>query len=199
MNYEKLHIPKNILYCTIAFLVVVIALSSYIAYLTPQYNIQKLRAELFLGCGDVAKRTIYAMSLIGVETRLVAIHTKEPYDGISDSHTITEIKINGEWILYDAFLGTTIVKDGELLNVVEAIEAIKSNNAEFVSDFVPIDYQDTLEGWWIRRVYQAPLIYDGIFFYTPDLETSKNNQNYYKYIPMDEFMEKFYPKPNQTG
>lgn len=152
----------------------------------------------FLGCGDVARRVMGALNICGIKSRLVAVHTKEPYDLKHDGHTLLEIQTVDGWYLYDAFIGVCFRKSKRIIRLAEICNHIQNGdyeidivgNSELPKKIFDMKFMD-----WLKRVYQVPMIYDGKKFYTSDKETAeKNKVGDYVYITKDEWLDKFYRK-----
>jgi hypothetical protein len=148
----------------------------------------------FLSCGDAAVRLLNLWQMAGGEGRLVATLTKEAWDRKSDGHTLVELKIKGQWVLFDGLTGYRFMSHGKYLNLVEAIKAIQAN------DFKIVSWIDSLYTYEIpktelrmdyKRVMQSPLIYTDYTWYTCDNQTASYAGGYIM-ISEDEWNKKFY-------
>ena len=153
-------------------------------------------AENFLGCGDVAKRMVGGLALVGVDCRLAAVYTSEEYNFKTDGHTVMEIKGGSEWVLYDAFLGVIILRNKRPLNLMRACKAVSDNDYEMNllgTSRLPSAHFGMDINKWIRRVYQIPLIYrDGVFYTYDSATVDRNKENRYGFLPYSTWLKLFY-------
>ncbi len=154
------------------------------------------RARNFLGCGDVAKRMLGGLALVGIDCRLAAVFTSEEYNFKTDGHNVIEIKMGSDWVLYDAFLGVIIIRNNEPLNLLQACKAISDNDYQ-INPIGTLQLPSEIFGMdinkWIKRVYQIPLIYKDGIFYTYDFATvDRNKENQYSFLPYSTWLKLFY-------
>lgn len=158
-------------------------------------------ANNFLGCGDVAKRMLGGLTLVGVGCRLAAVYTSEEYNYKTDGHTVLEIKIDSDWVLYDAFLGAIIIRNNRPLNLLQACKAISEDDYQInpIGTFqLPSEHFGMDINKWIKRVYQIPLIYKDEIFYTYDSATAgRNKANQYGFLPYSTWLKLFYNKEEE--
>lgn len=130
--------------------------------------------RLRLGCGYLTDFIVWLLPQIGLEARRVDVATNEPPNGADDGHIVTEVKLDGRWVLVDVTTGYYFTDaNGEILSVVDFIEAIKGDfptmnrlsgayktNAEFaygvdysLNRDVRLTTEDELQAWY-RRIYQ---------------------------------------------
>lgn len=175
-------------------------------------NLQKILKSRIItaGCGTLARVSGQIFKSIGIQTRLIAGMSKNPWNGQDDGHTLLEIKSpQGNWFVYDPSFHR--IFNMPLIDVcrhrpfkVIHLPGNRSNGG-FVSNNYHYDFwiderllsEQSLNEWY-SKVLDVPLIHDGEMFYYPESFLQDNERQRFssRYIGLSEqdFRQKFYPE-----
>jgi hypothetical protein len=117
--------------------------------------------RLFVSCGKVSLLAQRMLADRGVESRLAATITRQPFNGIDDGHTMLEVRRAEKWELFD--LGNNRVavdENGEPLSFIEQIRAGKDRRWRVLSGDSGIDLRGLTAA--DRRYMQKTFIEGGL-------------------------------------
>lgn len=187
---------KKLLSACVAVIVVLAAVLAwqYVSYKddVKEFEYNRWLAGVSLLCGEVAGLSSGLLEDFGIESRLVAVLTEENWSYFSDGHTMLEIKRNGKWVLCGTMFGYFFKENGKYLSLYEVINAFKDDSTrlelEYFGKYIPEkEYPMKL----MERLFQAPLIYDGGYWYTYS-ERAVLYSSGYIYVDETSWLNMFY-------
>lgn len=129
--------------------------------LNPVVRLEKLRKGEWYGmCGTIANIFVDIMVSMGYRARNVALLQMDPFIGdlIGCSHSVSEVWVNGKWILCDPWFGTVYAKGEKYLSA----EEIKENRMEVTAlEFVKPHSPVNLDLEWFLSQYFGTIVYYG--------------------------------------
>lgn len=186
------------------------------------YDVLEKKAQkekIVATCGGISTFIQRVLNQEKIESRIVMGLTQEQYNGYDDSHVMVEVKIDGNWRLYDLDNNAVFLKNGTYLNYLDfqklvpvsdfEIEKLAADTEIAISNFrdkkTGYDYslwgeekfysENSLRQWY-KHVLQIPFIKDGSTYYYFEgdetmIESFFKNKNAKK-VSQEEFLEKFY-------
>lgn len=183
---------------------------------TSQELLEKAKTDkLSINCGAVA---LFVLENLKVKARIVTTLTLAEWNSYDTGHTMVEVFDKGRWQVYDLDNNVRFLKEGQPLNFLEFVSVVQTDDYQIEKIADDADYsvegsekagydysfyfeaifssEATLRKWY-QRVIQVPLIGEYPTYYFFDEVNRLRIESYasnYKFMPRDEFMEKFYPK-----
>ena len=180
-------------------------------------NLKKIKtSKLSLTCGYISTFVHKLLAEYNIQSRLITFLTMEEWNTYDNGHTLIEVKIGNEWILYDIdnnryFEYSNVKMNGKnFLNINidwdkvryiplsndENLDATDfSNNGISYHGFGDLINNNINE--WYKRVMQIPIIIENGVFYVglPDQRFKERVLEYYpnaKILTRDQFLKHFY-------
>lgn len=180
--------------------------------------------KLSLTCGYVSIFASNFLNKYNIANRIVDFLTMDEWNTYDNGHTMLEVKIKGNWLLFDIDNNRYFVYKGRILNVksflTEEIDWQKvkykflstdhnldTQNYSDKQNFGQISYHalsDRINNdltKWYQRVMQVPIIRMHGSYYTSRKNYSKRLLRYHpelKVLPQNVFIQKFYADANNT-
>lgn len=165
-------------------------------------------------CTKTADLSVYLMTALGIEARVVASMSKKDWGGQDDGHTLLEVKINGQWIAYDPTFNVLFSGGGKMLSILDValrdfseiqLQNLPGNpgfssyeTPHYNYDFWVMERflsEDSLRQWY-GRILAAPFIFsEGRFTGLKcliDSEGFLKNSHIFALLEQDVFEKKFY-------
>jgi hypothetical protein len=178
------------------------------------------RGKVVVTCADACKFVIALFTQLQIRIRRVRGRTLQVPNGYNDGHILTEIQLNGRWIIYDPDRGMLYRNDDQWLGLLDLTKLSRTGHFEEVSlgSKIPVavghfsrgnaDYDLWMETWLARsdareellcRPVEIPIISDGEKeYYTAFTEAER--QHAYElwshenltFLSPEEFQNRFY-------
>lgn len=183
-----------------------------------------LTNKLVLTCGPYAKivTMLFARLAVPIPIRTVGVRTLEERNGYSDGHILSEVRLDGRWIVFDVDQHLLYSFGGKRLSLldlnphVQARDYVReplANGVSFaITDFKEGGYDYGLwyetaiarqDGEEFRRLMMIPIIStDGQAYYTAYTEAEHRRaeklwaDSPMHYLPIADFRARFYPGEN---
>lgn len=176
-----------------------------------------LTSKLVLTCGPFSKIAVALFTQLGLPIRQVRASTLEELNEYNNAHMLTEILLDGDWIVFDVDRHCLYRSAGKRLSLVDLIPCIRSGDYECeplagAVPFAVTEFKSKQNGYdfglwyetrltlgddWLRRVMMIPKLSDeGGTFYTVYSEKDRTrSQELYpniNYLTPAEFRARFY-------
>ena len=185
-----------------------------------------LQEKLVMTCGPFSNFVTRLLPRFGVRIRTVAVKTLLDRNGYSDGHVLTEVNLDGRWIVFDPDPHLFYRHRGRRLSLFELVPRVQAGDYEReplarTAPFAITDFKDPKSGydyglWYetacalgdsaFRRVMMIPIIADGgTSWYTaysePDHVRAEAlwSARGLQYLSPDEFRRRLYPEPQVKG
>ena len=183
-----------------------------------------LTGKLILTCGPFSDFVVRLFGQLGLPIRVVCVKTLLEPNGYNDGHVLTEVQLEGRWVVFDPDPSVMYTHEDRRLSLLELIPHVQADDyaAEPLTKATPFALTDfrNREGtydfglWYetlladpargrregLRRVMMIPVIPDaGEYYYTVYAEADRQRAEQLwpgmRYLPRDEFRSRFYPEP----
>ena len=178
-----------------------------------------LTNKLVLTCGPYTKIITTLLTQLRIPIRTVAVKTLEERNGYSDGHVLSEILLDGRWVVFDVDPHLLYTFGGKRLSLLDLNPHVQAGDfvREPLTDTVPFAITDfkSKEGydyglWYetiiamkdtetFRHVMMIPIIpADVQYFYTTYTEAEHQRAETLwpgmHYLPIADFRARFYPE-----
>lgn len=180
-----------------------------------------LTNKLVLTCGPYTKIVTTLFTQLGIPIRTVCVKTLEDRNGYSDGHVLSEIRLDGRWVVFDVDPHMLYSFGGKRLSLLDLNPHVQAgdyvrepltNTVSFaITDFKNKEgtydyglwYETVIamqDGSEFRRVMMIPIIpADGQSYYTTYTEAQHQRAETLwsgaglRYLPIADFRARFYP------
>ena len=150
-----------------------------------------MTGKLILTCGPFSNFAVALLTELGVPIRVVCVKTLLERNGYSDGHVLTEVRLDGRWVVFDPDPHVIYSHAGRRLSLLELVPHVQTDtyDREKLADTVPFavtEFKDPSSGYdyglWLEtvaardrgwrntefcRVVMIPVIPDeGTYWYT---------------------------------
>ena len=177
--------------------------------------------KLVLTCGPYTKIVTTLFGELGVPIRTVCVRTLLELNGYNDGHVLSEIRLDGRWVVFDIDPHRLYRFGGRRLSLLELIPHVQAHDCETeplaggvpfaITNFINRDgtydyglWYETIgaeaggrQGESFRRVMMIPIIPDeGAYYYTTYTDAQRERAETLwpdlRYLPLDAFRARFY-------
>lgn len=178
--------------------------------------INKLKTKkLSLTCMGISYFAYNILQNYNINSRIVQFSTAEDWNTYNNGHTLLEVKINKQWILFDIDMNRVFKLNNRYMNILDFFDNINFDDIQFeiLSTELNIDSQNLSSGSisyhgfadytykhiakYYKRIMQIPIIIEDKKMYV-GLKNIGDRDRFVQYISSDqilteqEFRKKFY-------
>ena len=185
-----------------------------------ELSVKALDSKLSLTCGKVSQWAAYILGAVNITSRLVAGVTSDDWNTYDNGHVLLEVWRAEwkKWVVYDVDNNSYFTRPESEVPLSLLEFCVHVPNAEYTIHHISADTRMDIAGFtspdgydynfifeaavvnikeWYQRVMQVPLIYDEteekyLFAQEKAKDWLEQAVPTYKYIEMEQFMEKFY-------